>query len=100
MNQKMLAIAAILTAAVLTGIFSTSPMAAYADDGDESETNTDQAINQKNVGSGDSVNINCAQNLIKAGVGQQCGNGDGEIVIGLPEVLVPTTEVLVPLPFP
>jgi hypothetical protein len=101
MSQKMLSIAAILTAAVLTGIFSTTPMAAYAEDGDESETNTDQAIKQKNVGSGDSVNFNCAQNLIKAGVGQQqCGNGDGEIIIGLPEVLVPTTEVLLPLPFP
>lgn len=99
MNQKMLAIAAILTAAVLTAIFSTTPMAAYAGDGDETETNTDQAIKQKNVGSGDSVNINCAQNLIKAGVGQQCGN-DGEIIISLPEVLVPTTEVLLPLPFP
>ena len=60
-------------------------MAAYAGDGDETETNTDQAIKQKNVGSGDSVNINCAQNLIEAGVGQQCGN-DGEIIIGLPEV--------------
>ena len=30
MNQKMLAIAAIVTAAALTGIFSTTPMAAYA----------------------------------------------------------------------
>ena len=65
MNQKMLAIAAILTAAVLTAIFSTTPIAAYAGDGDETETNTDQAIKQKNVGSGDSVNINCAQNLIE-----------------------------------
>jgi hypothetical protein len=99
MNQSMLSIAAIMTAAVLTAIFSTTPMAAFAGDGDETETNTDQAIKQKNVGSGDSVNINCAQNLIKAGVGQQCGN-DGEIIIGLPEVLVPTTEVLLPLPFP
>ena len=70
MNQKMLAIAAIITAAALTGIFSTTPMAAYAGGGDESETNTDQSIKQKNVGSGDSANFNCAQNLIKAGVGE------------------------------
>jgi hypothetical protein len=70
MNQKMLAIAAIITAAALTGIFSTVPMAAYAGGGDESETNTDQSIKQKNVGSGDSANFNCAQNLIKAGVGE------------------------------
>ena len=75
MNQKMLAIAAIVTAAALTGIFSTTPMAAYAGDGDESETSTDQSVKQKNVGSGDSLNINCAQNLIKAGVGEQaCGS--------------------------
>jgi hypothetical protein len=70
MNQKMLAIAAIITASALTGIFSTAPTAAYAGGGDESETNTDQSIKQKNVGSGDSANFNCAQNLIKAGVGE------------------------------
>jgi hypothetical protein len=72
MNQKMLAIAAIITAAALTGIFSTTPMAAYAGgDGDESETNTDQSVKQKNTGSGDSANFNCGENLIKAGVDEQ-----------------------------
>ena len=71
MNQKMLAIAAIITAAALTGIFSTSPMAAYAGDGDSSETSTDQSVKQKNTGSGDSANFNCGQNLIKAGVDEQ-----------------------------
>ena len=71
MNQKMLAIAAIVTAAALTGIFSTTPMSAYASDGDSSETNTDQDLKQKNTGTGDSTNFNCGQNLIKAGVGEQ-----------------------------
>ena len=71
MNQKMLAIAAIVTAAALTGIFSTTPMAAYAGDGDSSETNTDQDLKQKNTGSGDSANFNCGENLIKAGVDEQ-----------------------------
>jgi hypothetical protein len=72
MNQKMLAIAAIITAAALTGIFSTTPMAAYAGgDGDESETSTDQHVKQKNTGSGDSANFNCGENLIKAGVDEQ-----------------------------
>jgi hypothetical protein len=47
-------------AAASTGIFTTSPLA-YAD---ESETSTDQETNQKNVGSGDSNNNNCAENLI------------------------------------
>jgi hypothetical protein len=71
MNQKLLAIAAIVTAATLTGIFSTTPMAAYASDGDSSETNTDQDLKQKNTGTGDSTNFNCGQNLIKAGAGEQ-----------------------------
>ena len=31
---------------------------------DESETETEQELKQKNVGSGESVNHNCAQNLI------------------------------------
>jgi hypothetical protein len=70
MNQKMLAIAAIVTAAALTGIFSTTPLAAYAGDGDESETSTDQSVKQ-NTGSGDSANFNCGENLIKAGVDDQ-----------------------------
>jgi hypothetical protein len=72
MNQKMLAIAAIVTAAALTGIFSTTPLAAYAGgDGDSSETSTDQSVKQKNTGSGDSANFNCGENLIKAGVDEQ-----------------------------
>jgi hypothetical protein len=71
MNQKMLTIAAIVTAAALTGIFSTTPMAAYAADGDSSETSTDQSVKQKNTGSGDSANFNCGENLIKAGVDDQ-----------------------------
>jgi hypothetical protein len=88
MNQKMLAIAALLAAALLAGIFS-SPMAAYAgeddddndhddeehDDhdedngngnGDSSETNTEQKLKQENTGSGASTNSNCGQNLIKS----------------------------------
>ena len=71
MNQKMLAIAAIVTAAALTGIFSTTPLAAYAESGDSSETSTDQSVKQKNTGSGDSANFNCGENLIKAGVEEQ-----------------------------
>jgi hypothetical protein len=93
MNQKMLAIAALLAAALLAGIFS-SPMTAYAggddddndhddeehdghdeDNGDEdngngngdsSETNTEQKLKQSNVGSGASTNDNCGQNLINS----------------------------------
>jgi hypothetical protein len=68
MNQRMAAIAAIVTAAALTGILSTAPIVVYAD---ESDTSTDQSVKQKNTGSGDSANYNCGQNLIKAGVDEQ-----------------------------
>jgi len=90
MKAKTLAITAVLAAALLTGIFTTDTMAVYAerdydeehddeehDDeerdydgdeykggGDESETNTEQDIKQKNVGSGESTNNNCALNSI------------------------------------
>jgi hypothetical protein len=70
MNQKTIAIAAVLMAAVLTGLFATSTLA-YADGGDESTTETDQSVKQKNTGSGDSANFNCGENLIKAGVDEQ-----------------------------
>ena len=59
MNQKTIAIAAVLAAAMLTAIFAT-PMA-YADD---SETSTEQELKQKNVGSGASTNSNCGTNSI------------------------------------
>jgi hypothetical protein len=69
MNQKMSTIAAIITAAALTGIISISPVLVYAED---TETSTDQDMRQKNVGSGDSFNFNCGENLIKAGVDEVC----------------------------
>jgi hypothetical protein len=61
--DKTLVIAGVLMAAALTGISSTSAYATY-DGGDESETNTEQEIKQKNVGSGESTNNNCALNSI------------------------------------
>jgi hypothetical protein len=119
MKTKMLTIAAILvTAAALTSMVSATPMAVYADkdyndedhdederdydkdhddnekyngDGDSSETNTEQKLKQENVGSGESTNFNCGQNLINSPrVEQECeaeeevsdgdgdGNGDGD----------------------
>ena len=58
----MLTIAA-LAAVLVAGVFATTQLA-FAD---ESETKTKQEIKQKNSGSGDSTNINCADNDI-AGV--------------------------------
>ena len=70
--NKSLAIATVLTAVALTGILTTNPIA-FAQD--ESETNTEQEIKQKNVGSGESTNNNCALNSIDAtGTGQGGAN--------------------------
>jgi hypothetical protein len=52
--KKTLVVASVLMAAALTGIFSAHPMAAYAGDnydGESSETNTEQKIEQRNIGS-------------------------------------------------
>jgi hypothetical protein len=77
--MKTTILAAFLTAAALTGILLTAPMTVYAD---ETETSTDQSVKQKNTGSGDSLNFNCGQNLIKAGVGEQaCGQEDEGIIV-------------------
>jgi hypothetical protein len=66
MNQKSFIIAAILAAAALSVI--ATPLA-FAQD--TSETSTGQDVKQKNVGSGDSVNFNCGQNVLKSGVEDQ-----------------------------
>jgi hypothetical protein len=61
MNNKMLTIAA-LAAVLVSGVFATTQLA-FAD---ESETKTKQEIKQKNVGSGESTNVNCADNDINS----------------------------------
>jgi hypothetical protein len=75
--KTLLTIAAILTAAALTGIFSTSAFA--YDGGDESETNTQQVLKQKIVGSGESTNFICRENTIDGETlidAQLCGTLD------------------------
>lgn len=81
MNQKMLAIAAVLTAAALTGLVTTTPVA-YAD---ESETETEQELKQENLGSGESTNENCGTNSIDGFLGLTiCGEVEiGEEADGL-----------------
>lgn len=48
------------------------------DGGDESETSTEQELRQKNVGSGDSTNNNCAANAHEAGADVECFNEEEE----------------------
>jgi hypothetical protein len=64
--NKRITIASVLMAAALAGILSTNPiaLAQLIPPGDSSATNTEQEIKQKNVGSGESTNNNCALNSI------------------------------------
>ena len=59
-------------------------MAAFADgdDGDYSGTETEQKIKQKNVGSGESTNVNCGDNDINSASAieaQVCGTLDVDL---------------------
>jgi hypothetical protein len=82
--NKAIAIASVLVAAALAGIFSTSAYASVA--GDESATNTEQEIAQQNDGSGESTNNNCALNSIdSAAATVAC-----PVTSGLPTRLPPT----------
>jgi uncharacterized low-complexity protein len=71
--NKTIFIAAVLAAATALSVIAT-PLV-YAQD--NSETSTDQDVKQKNTGSGESLNFNCGENLIKAGVeDQECEFGE------------------------
>ena len=89
MNSKTIAIAAVLAATLVAGVFATTPMAAYAG-GDSSETNTEQSIKQKNVGGDGSTNFNCADNSISGATdgetdvdAQICGTVDVSALDGI-----------------
>jgi hypothetical protein len=66
MNKKSIAITAVLAVSVLAVVAITTPFA-YAST--ESETETEQKLKQSNVGSGESFNHNCGQNLINSAYG-------------------------------
>jgi hypothetical protein len=73
MYKKSIAMTAVLAASILSVVAITTPFA-YAYGGDESETETEQELKQSNVGSGESVNHNCAQNVIdSAAAAPICG---------------------------
>ena len=80
MNTKSLVIAAVLAAAALSVIATPfayastlmeEPNGGEDPNGDTSTTTTDQSVKQKNIGSGESINSNCGQNLYKAGAEEQ-----------------------------
>ena len=63
MYKKSIAITVVLATSILAVVAITTPFA-YASEGDYSGTETEQELKQKNVGSGESTNDNCGQNLI------------------------------------
>jgi hypothetical protein len=68
MYKKSIAMTAVLAASILSVVAISTPFA-YASEGDYSGTETEQELKQKNVGSGESTNFNCAQNLIDSAAG-------------------------------
>jgi hypothetical protein len=95
MSPKTLSIAALLTAALLAGIFTSSRIVVYAGgdevdnesntNGEYSEANTEQQLTRVNTGSDASTNFNCAQNSISSDPvtcdGTTDGNGEGFTII-------------------
>jgi hypothetical protein len=64
-SLTVLVIAAVIALLPLSPL----PISAYSDD---SETNTEQRLKQKNVGSGESSNFNCGENLIDSAMSAIC----------------------------
>ena len=78
MNQRTLAITAILAASILSVVVISTPMA-FAD---ESETVIEQEERQENVLSDESFNDNCSQNLIDSAAVTACATiGAGGITV-------------------
>lgn len=97
-QQPLLTIATTLTVAILVlGLSTTTRVAASAlDDDDSSTTSTDQASKQRNDGSGESINISCAENLISSAGNTVCsttGVEPGPDPDPDPEPGTPTIEI-------
>ena len=95
LNQQL-----VLVAVTISGILSSSALLPlqlndiYADD---SETNTEQDLTQENIGSGESIKNNCAQNSIDGIVTLDCIGGDTPT--HLFHLIVSSQSQLEPLPF-
>jgi hypothetical protein len=72
-NQTVPTLTIVLSAVTLMLGFPTTLVVTYAVDS-SSITNTEQALKQKNVGVGESTNINCAENLISTATSIICPN--------------------------
>ena len=66
MYNKIFVIGVVLAATLIAGLFATTPMAAYADDGDYSGTETEQKNKQNAAASGWADVHNCTGNDIES----------------------------------
>jgi hypothetical protein len=63
----------VLVVAIIIVLSPLSPLPVSASsDSDESDTNTEQRLQQKNLGSGESDNFNCDENMITSASGVDC----------------------------
>ena len=76
--KSLMSIPTLLTVIVVAGVIALIPLSqpplpisAYSDS-DESETNAEQRLGQKNLGSGESDNFNCDENMITSASGVDC----------------------------
>jgi hypothetical protein len=74
--KSNISIPTLLTIIVIAGIIALIPLSplplSASSDSDESETNADQRLKQKNLGSGESSDFNCDENMITSGSGTEC----------------------------
>ena len=74
--KSLVSIPKFLTVIVVAGVIALIPLSplplSASSDSDESETNAEQRLGQKNLGSGESDNFNCDENMITSASGVDC----------------------------
>jgi hypothetical protein len=72
MRKSLMGIPTLLTVIVVAGVIALIPLShpplpiAASSDSDDSDTNAEQRLKQKNLGSGDSRDFNCDENMIES----------------------------------
>jgi hypothetical protein len=74
--KSLMSIPTLLTVIVVAGVIALIPLSLrplpVSASSDDSETNTEQRLGQKNLGSGESSDFNCDENMIKSASGIDC----------------------------
>jgi hypothetical protein len=74
--KSLMSIPTLLTVIVVAGVIALIPLSPLpvlaSSDSDESETNAEQRVREKNLGSGESNDFNCDENMITSASGVDC----------------------------